>query len=164
MTERRQVDEVKWHSCHCGCCGQETIYRGRYFWKGHTVGGHYLFSKHGGWGFHVGKFHYKSLVAVSQGVRDEYRYYPKVPRLSWHLCPCGNCSRFTVCFRGLRFWARWDNKARRMFRFASHKGGTVGILTRVELDLKVMEIARKSRPKKKRHPEQHVEESGVPFP
>ncbi len=140
------TDTVVWKSCNCGCCGMETVYKGRYFWKGHTVGGHYLFSKHAGWGYHVGEFRYSSKAKADQGVRDNYKFYARISKLTWHLCPCGRCSRMTVCFRHLRFWAKWDSFLRRVNLFRTHQGrGVRGHYTRAMIDTAVREIARKQR-------------------
>jgi len=147
MPKQRRNKQILWHFCYCGCAGWETIYRGRYFWRGQIMGAgpHLLFTKHAGWGFHVGKFSHKSVVDVNKTIRDEYKEYSKAPRLTWHICPCGRCTRITVCLKGRRFWAMWCPKIGRALLFQSHKGGVVGVMTRRQLDERVREIARKSR-------------------
>ena len=146
-------ERVRWHYCHCGCGGQETVYRGRYFFAGmYETPPYYLFSEHSGKrGFHVGLFSYKNLQALNQGVQENYLQYPRQPKLSWHLCPCGECTRATLCIKGMRFWGKWNAFRRRFELFKSHKGLRIyGRYRSSEVDEVVRAIARRPRPPKKR--------------
>jgi hypothetical protein len=122
MVAKRHSTSITWHACHCGCGGMETVYRGRYFWKGQYEGRgtHYLFTTHtGNMGHHVGDFKYESLTELNAGVRKHYREYNKMPRLKWHACPCGK-KHMTLHFRNQQYFGRWNGFYRRVELLKGH--------------------------------------------
>ena len=151
MAKAESKSKIVWCFCYCGCGGWETVYRGGYFWSGQICGAgpHHITTKHAYMGFHVGVA--KSKKERDQIVRDNYHKYPKMPRLTWHSCPCGQqCSRMTVCLKGQRFWAQSYGFLRTAVVFASHRGQVLDVMKQKELDQYVRALARKRRQPKVR--------------
>lgn len=140
----RNEDRVVWHVCNCQCSGWETVYKGRYFWLGKHLGGSWLVStEHNYRGFHVGKDS-RSMEGASRQVQENYKNYPRTPRLSWHRCVCG-CSRWSICHKGIRFWGSWNSSIRRATIYRTHKTKQGIVCKCSEVDGVIRRIARRPR-------------------
>ena len=141
-------DIVEWPVCNCGCGGIETTYRERYLLAFQAdTGSYYLFSRHNGIGRRVGLHEYKDVHDLSQGVRENYTKFEKVPELKWRLCKCERkCTRWTLSHKKMRFYARWNTFLRRVELMKTHYGKeTLGKYRLEEIDDVVRALAREPR-------------------
>ena len=153
MPKQAQQDEVKWEYCHCGCGGDETVYKGRQFWLSQIAGSgdYFLFHGHGYQGFHVGDHRFKSVCVANQAVRENYMKYPRMKPLNWHPCSCGQgFLHDTVCHKGIRFKMKWDGFRRRCVLFTGHSKKVHGYYKPKVLDELIRRMARMPRGSRKK--------------